>query len=475
MTAARAPSEEHLAAGEERSPLRVIALFAVTLGAYWLIWLRGVYTSLARLSPRPTRASATPVVLLELLPVVNLAWTAFVAVDLPRAIRRLGSGQGDAPDTEVLSILVLLPVLGGAGIALALGLSAPLTLLVAGYLAWPLELPATLALQRALARTAGGRRAAAHEPWEVPLAVAVALVLGGALAATIALGGDEDGTAPPPAQQVTEVSDIAVTREALWVTNNVRGTVLKLDRRTRRPLAPPIRVGRKPLDIAAGHEAVWVVNYQSGTVLRIDPVSNQLTGPIRTGRGPFGVAVEEGAVWVSNQVERTVTRIDPNTNKLAGKPVIVGRGPRGVDVGAGAVWVADGEGRSVSRVVAGDTRARQTRIGRFVHDVAAGEGSVWVTVPEDDVVRRIDPRTGELRPGSITVLGGPGSIEVGLGFVWVASESGSVTPIDPRRARLARAPIEVGGRVSDLTVGDDEIWVLRQDGRVRRIPGPRRR
>jgi YVTN family beta-propeller protein len=475
MTSARAPTEEHPSPGEERSPLSVIALFAVTLGAYWLIWLRGVYASLAHRSPRPTRVSATRVVLLQLVPVVNLAWTVFIAVDLPRAIRRLGTADGDAPDTEVLSILVLLPVLGGAGIAIALGLSAPLALLVAGYLTWPLELPAVLALQRALARTAGGRPAATRKPREVSLAVAVALALGATLVATIALGGDEESAPPAPTQQVPQVSDIAVTREALWVTNTVRGTVLKLDRRTRRPLAPPIPVGQKPLDIAAGRDAVWVVNYQSGTVLRIDPVSNQLTGPIRTGRGPFGVAVGAGGVWVSNQVERTVTRIDPGTSKLAGPPVTVGRGPRGVDVGEGAVWVANGEGKSVSRVVPGEARARETPITRFVHDVAAGEGSVWVTVPEDDVVRRIDPRTGKLRPGAISVLGGPGSIEVGLGFVWVASESGTVTPIDPRRARMVRTPIEVGGRVSDLTVGDDEIWVLRQDGRIRRIPGPARR
>ena len=472
MTATPAPPEEP--SGEERSPARVIALFAITIGAYWVVWLRSVYRALASIDPRPTRFSATQAVAGALVPIVNLAWTVVLAVDLPRAIRRLGARNGDTPDTEVLSILVLLPVLGGAGIAIALDLSAPLTLVAAGYLAWPLELFAVLALQRALARSPAGVPAARRAPAETPVSAAIALALAGALVVTIALGGDEENASPTPPPPLTEVSDIAVTPEALWVTNTVRGTVLKLDRRTRRPLAPPIRVGREPIDIAAGDDAVWVANYRSGTVIRIDPVSNQLTGPIESGRGPFGVAFGAGSLWVSNQVERTVARIDPATNRVAGRPVTVGRGPRGVDVGEGAVWVANGEGKSVSRVVAGEGRARQTRIGRFVHDVAAGEGSVWVTVPEDDVVRRIDPRTGTVRRGPISVLGAPSSIEVGLGFVWVASESGSVTAIDPRRARMARTPIDVGGKVADLTIGAREVWVLRQDGRVRRIGVPGR-
>ena len=121
------------------------------------------------------------------------------------------------------------------------------------------------------------------------IAVVVLAVTG---AVVVANGGDDDQTsAARPAQAVAEVSDIAVTPEALWITNTVRGTVLKLDKRTHRRLAPPIRVGQQPLDIAAGAGAVWVANYQSGTVTRIDPASNQLTGPIQTGRGPFGIDV----------------------------------------------------------------------------------------------------------------------------------------------------------------------------------------
>ena len=453
-----------------RSPLYLILMFALTLGAYWPVRLLLLYSQLDRTAPRPTRLSSRTALLLATFPLVNLIAPAYFAIDVPRAIRRMRGRHTDGPDTEVLSILLLLPAAGGVGVAILLGLSLPLVLLLAGYIAWIFNLPAALALERAVPAFGAARRR------ETPIALGIGVVvLAGAGAALVS--GDDDPRAPQPAaDRVVEVSDIAVTPEALWVTNTVRGTVLKLDRRTRRPLAPPIRVGRQPLDIAAGAGAVWVANYESGTVLRIDPASNQLTGPIRTGRGPFGIDVGRDAVWVSNQVERTVTSIDPETNKVTGPSPTVGRGPRGVSVGEGAVWVANGEGKSVSRVVSRENGrvVRQIRLGRFAHDVAAGGGSVWVTIPEDGIVRRIDPRTARLRGGPISLPGGPSIVEMGLGLVWVAGESGTVTRLDPRTGALVGGPVQVGGRIADLTVGDDAAWVLRADGRVRRITAPER-
>src|SRR6185503_11978673 len=90
-----------------RGPVQIAVLFLLTLGAYWRVWLGHTYVALGRRAPRPTPFGPVPLVALELVPGVNLLWPAFLAVDLPRAIRRLGAGT--APDTEVLSILVLLP------------------------------------------------------------------------------------------------------------------------------------------------------------------------------------------------------------------------------------------------------------------------------------------------------------------------------------------------------------------------------
>ena len=464
------------ARGPRRRPRSTALIWVATLGLYWPVWLARTYRALREHDPAATSVSPARAALATAVPALNLLWIAYLAVDLPRAVRRtLSRSPGATPDTEPLAILLLAPLAAGVGLALALGLSPLWAVLLGGFLAWPFELPAAIAVERALGALApswdGHRR---RRDIAGAGAVAVAALI--ALAVVIATGGDDDASTPK-AKPITfsDVSDIAATKDALWVTNTARGTVMKLDPETRRNLSPPIRVGRQPIDIGAREDGVWVGNYEGGNVVRIDPAANQLTGPIETGRGPFGIAVTPNAVWVSNQVERTVTRIDPRTNKVSGRPVLVGRGPRGVAVGEGAVWVANGEGEGVSRFdpSSGVRRARTIRLGRFCHDVAVAAGSVWVTNPNESSVTRIDPDTNRPTGTPITVPGGPSTIEYGFGLLWVASEAGSVTRLDPRTGKLAGAPIRLPERVSDLTVGTDAVWVLRGDGKVRRLPPPR--
>src|SRR6185503_2684014 len=296
----------------------------------WPVWLWRAYRAL---HPRASRVSPGLATGLALLPAVNLLWTGYLAVDLPRAVRRARSGPGrEPPDTELLSVLLIAAAAAGIAIAIALGLSPVLVVLLAGYLTWPFTLPAAIATERAMGDTIpawDGRR----RRRDIAAACAVGLAAVAALGVVIATGGDdgEGGEAGPPVPQqpFIDVSDIAVTREALWVTNTKAGTVLKLDPRTHDPLVAPIRVGRQPVDIGAREDGVWVANFESGTVVRIDPAANQLTGPIETGAGAFGIAVTPEAVWTTNQTDGTVTRIDPKTNQPRGRAVRVARDPRG--------------------------------------------------------------------------------------------------------------------------------------------------
>lgn len=462
--------------GSRRRPLATALLWVATLGLYWPVWLWRTYRTLRAEGRAATGVSPRRAAGLAAIPGLNLLWTAFLAVDLPRAVRRArhGAAAGDPPDTELLAILLVAPVAAGVALAFVLGLSPLVAILLAGYLSWAFELPAAIVAERALGEL--------QPAWEThqrrrDVVGALATAAVGALAIVLITGG-EDETPPvpqPKAPAFSDVSDIAVTDDALWITNTTRGTLLKLDPRTRERLAPPIRIGRQPIDVGAREDGVWVANYESGTVVRVDPAANQLTGPIETGRGPFGIAVTPNAVWATNQVERTVVEIDPQTNKLAGRPVLVGRGPRGVAVGEGAVWVATGEGKGVSRVdpSSGARRARRIPLGRFCHDVAVAGGYVWVTNPNESTVMRIDPDTNRRAGKAIGIPGGPSTIEFGFGSLWVASEAGVVSRINPRTGELTGRPVELGAKVSDLTVGDEAVWVLRGDGKVRRLSPPR--
>ena len=135
-----------------RQPLATALLWVATLGLYWPVWLWRTYRALRQTGGEATRLSAGRAAGLAAIPGLNLLWTALLSVDLPRAVRRSRSREaaGAVPDTELLTILLLTPVAAGVALAILLGLSPVLAVLLAGYLAWPFELPAAIVTERAL-------------------------------------------------------------------------------------------------------------------------------------------------------------------------------------------------------------------------------------------------------------------------------------------------------------------------------------
>jgi streptogramin lyase len=66
-----------------------------------------------------------------------------------------------------------------------------------------------------------------------------------------------------------ELAAVAVGHGVVWATDTLDGTVLRLDRRTGEPLAPPVAVGPSPCSIAVAENAVWVANCEANTATRI--------------------------------------------------------------------------------------------------------------------------------------------------------------------------------------------------------------
>jgi YVTN family beta-propeller protein len=449
--------------GRRRGLVRVMLLFAVTAGGFWPIWLAQILPSRRRVA----------IAVAAVVPGLNVVVEVLLALLVPRAVRRLAEERPAAtvPAAEVQAFLLLAAPSAAIALTLALGLPA----WVVGYLAWPLELPAALAVQRALNRLtdqAPMSPSRARLDGEVLASGAIAAAIAAAAVLVIVLGGDEQERAVKPtgAPQAAQVSDVAATPGALWVTRIADNEVEQLDPVTTRPTGKRVRVGRSPYDIAAGYGDLWVADYRSDSVSRIDPRTARVKGGlIPTGRGPFGVAVGYGAVWVTNEVDRNLVQIDPGTGRVRRK-VTVGLGPRGVDVGEGAVWVAGASSMSVVRVDPRSGATRRIQMPGLCQDVAVGGGSVWAAIPQVSSVIRLDPRRGRRVGGPISVGPGPASIDYGDGSVWVANgDDGTVTRIDARTGRVVGRPRLIGDRLTDLTVSGRNVWVLRADGVVRRI------
>ena len=109
-----------------------------------------------------------------------------------------------------------------------------------------------------------------------------------------------------------------------------------------------------PTDVALTKDSLWVADRGRHRVLRVDPETGDLRGePVVVAAGLEAIADGQGAVWAlsrgtpSNGRVGTVTRIDPETMKTVGSPLEVEGDPQEIAVGAGRVWVTQGRGRGV--------------------------------------------------------------------------------------------------------------------------------
>ncbi len=453
--------------GRRRSIARVLVLFVVTAGVYWPVWLAQVLPTLRKGARTATGLLALAAALL--VPGVNVLFEIALALLLPRALRRIAERDPGRPavDAEVQTFLLLAAPFTAIALALALHLPAWLV----GYLAWPLELPATLVVQHTLNRLEPSPQPAARGPdGEVLASAAIATAIAVGVVLAIALGGGSTSR-PSVRAQVDLVSDVAATPGAVWITRIVDDAVEQIDRSTLKPTGKRVHVGRSPYDIAFGFGDLWVADFRSDSVSRVDPRGVRVKGGlIPTGRGPFGVATGYGRVWVTNEIDRNVVAIDPKADRVR-KRINVGLGPRGVAVGEGAVWVAGAGSSSVVRVDPRTGATRRVFLPGLCQDVAVGGGSVWAALPQASTVVRIDPIRMR-RIGLIPVGLGPASLVYGGGVVWVASGDGTVTRIDARSGIVKGKPIPVAKRLNDVTVSGRSAWVLGADGVVRHLVAP---
>jgi YVTN family beta-propeller protein len=129
-------------------------------------------------------------------------------------------------------------------------------------------------------------------------------------------------------------------------------------------------------------------------------------------------------------------------------------------VGNGSVWVpGDAADSRVWRIDAKRGRLLDTiefpfAIGR---GIAAGGGALWVAGLLDDIVARVDARTGRITD-RIPVGRGPVGLALSDGGLWVANQlDRTVSLVDVRRRRVVRT-IDVGGAPVELAVGAGGVW-----------------
>jgi streptogramin lyase len=312
---------------------------------------------------------------------------------------------------------------------------------------------------------------------------AAALVLGAAvLLATGALsddGGDGagSGAAAPPrgASSVTitsipvdSPSGMAVGDGGVWVASYESDRVTRIDERTA-TAGKPVEVGDGPAALALTEDALWVSQSDAGTIGRVELAQGRVVGnpiPLPSSDGD-ALEIGEGALWASDPGESLVGRIDPKSGKLVERIAVKGGVEGDIAVGEGGVWAVNAESATVTRIDPGQNavEGKPIEVGEQFEDsfggnVAVGAGSVWASSPEDDTVVRIDPASGEVT-GRVRLPSGVSSdLAVGLGQVWTFDDESQLVRIDPGnlRVKAERVPVGITGG-DEIEIAGGALWL----------------
>lgn len=198
-------------------------------------------------------------------------------------------------------------------------------------------------------------------------------------------------TASIPTGVANSEGGIAVSSDSVWMMTKPDSTLARIDPMSNRIVAEiPLPTGC--YTPAFGMDAVWVTCTETGQLIRVDPATNLITAQIKTGAQPRFLAVGEGAVWTLNQTKGNVSRIDPQTNKVVATIEVGVPGPGGdIAAGEGSVWVTSFQ-FPLSRIDPDTNEVVQQFVGVGGDAVRAGNGSVWLTDLAHGKVWKFDPK-----------------------------------------------------------------------------------
>lgn len=234
--------------------------------------------------------------------------------------------------------------------------------------------------------------------------------------------------------------------------------------------ATRVSQGGDPDWVAITGDSVWVavsegiqeLDVVTGERRRLAPVQSICTA-MDTGMG---------ALWAAECRTNEVVRVDPKTATVTDRFAVTGgaiQSEGSITAADGVLWVAT-DGGSLVRVDVATGKATTTSLGMPGAGVRAGLGSIWVTVPDDDVTLQVDPTNGTVTR-SIPTGDGPRFLAVGEDAVWVQDNGdGTVTRIGAdgqvvATIQVSAQPIDGG----DMAAGGGYAWARISAGLIAKV------
>jgi YVTN family beta-propeller protein len=234
-------------------------------------------------------------------------------------------------------------------------------------------------------------------------------------------------------------------------------------------LAQQVPWGGSNIPISS-RDRVYAGEQYSNTISVIDPSTNKVVASIAVPFSTDGegqIAVGSGSIWVPDQTGN-IAGIDPATNKvLATYPVPPGLAA--LAFGFDSLWGTVNPEGEVIRVGPTGSIQATIRVASEPRFLAAGPTGIWVLGQRDGAVSRIDPKTNVVTATiPLNVPGEGGCIAAGGGSVWVTMPDTPVTRVDAATDRVLEQYVGEGGDCIGYAFGS--VWLSNhQFGDVWRI------
>jgi YVTN family beta-propeller protein len=263
-------------------------------------------------------------------------------------------------------------------------------------------------------------------------------------------------------------SGLAIAAGTLWAPSCAEGVIYRIDTVTNQVVSKvPVAPANNEGGIAYGAGSIWMPTDQGNAIARIDAVSNDILATIPLPAGSFTAVYGYGRVWVSSTETSVISVIHPASNKIIAA-VPVDKRPRFMSAGEGYVWTLNQGTGSVSKIDPSTLKVAATvqlGVPGTGGDIAADEGSVWVTI-HDVPLSRIDVHTNTVTHQFV----GPGGdgMRVLHGSIWLSNgrfnnvwriQTAKVLDLAPMSWTSKAQPVDLDKNGSpDLLVEDLDVW-----------------
>lgn len=257
-------------------------------------------------------------------------------------------------------------------------------------------------------------------------------------------------------------SAVAVADGVVWVADDGRGVVVRLDAADGRELGDPVPVSAAPVALAIADGTLWVADAQ-GTVTPVDIASGQPGESVFVGGTLVDVVADATTVWVAD-IERSRAIPIDTSGRSRPPPIEIPAGVVRLAVTADRLWATNLDSTVTAVDLSSGRVEEPTPVGRGPIGLAVRDGTVWVANGDDDTVTRIDEATGALLGEPIAVGPAPVDVVVAGEDVWVVEQDGrSISRLDAATGGVVLRSEGIGVRPRGVGAGSAGVWVVGVD------------